>query len=236
MASVKRDPRSKIFHVRFRFGGRSFHRSLETRDGKDAAAARVRVEDTIRHLGRGWLDLPLGLDAGDFILSGGKLKQATAPQEPLTLEDLFARYHRELPADAKEENTTTTEKIHCKHLLRILDRKKTAQSISPSDMQSYCNARSKEEGRRGKVRPQTIKKELATFRVIWNWATRLGLLTGPAPTRGIQLAKAGEQSPFQTVEEIQKIIDRRGLSRLMRKGSFGTAPFSRKNRSANSLK
>ena len=71
---------------------------------------------------------------------------------------------------------------------------------------------SQEKGRRGKVRPQTIKKEVDTLRVIWNWAVTLGHVTGAVPIKGIKLGKATEQLPFRTWDEIERTIGRGGLS------------------------
>jgi integrase len=212
MAFLQFDEASGRYRLRFNFGGRKFKRSIKTKDQKIALGIQARVEETIRLLEQGRLELPANADPAAFILSDGKKAGKTVLQKALTLGELIDCYQRSLPVGTKEVNTITTEKLHCKHLLRILGKQVPAQSLATAEMQRYSDQRSQEKGRRGKVRPQTIKKELDTLRVIWNWAVSFGHLAGTAPVKGIKFAKAREQLPFQTWEEIQRTIDRGGLT------------------------
>ena len=214
MATLEFDLTSKRYRVRFRYGGRAFKRSLKTAHREEAEAVKGRIEETLRLIERGRIELPSGVDPGAFILSDGKRNGKQALETVLTLEQLVTFYQAALPEGAKENNTLTTERLHSKHLLRILGSHKPIQSLAVSDMQAYCDKRSMEKGKRGKVRAQTIKKELDTLRVIWNWGVSLGHLKGGVPLRGITLAKRKEQMPFQTWDEIQRIIDRGGLTEV----------------------
>jgi integrase len=214
MATLEHDSSSGRYRVRFRYGGRAFKRTLKTRNEKEAEGARARVDETIRLLERGRLVIPPGADPGVFIVSDGNLSNKPVLSKPLTLEELLNRSEASIPEGAKEANTRTTEKLHAKHLKRILGGQVSAQGLTLADLQRYCDQRAQEKGKRGLVRPQTIKKELDTFRAIWNWAVSLGLLSGPVPIKGVRLPKASEQMPFQTWEEVNKIIDRGGLTSL----------------------
>src|SRR5262249_41179044 len=59
--------------------------------------------------------------------------------------------------------------------------------------------------------PVTLRKEIASLRACWNWATHSGLLTGSFPNRGLRFPKCQEKPPFQTREAIERIIARGGL-------------------------
>ncbi len=65
-----------IFHVRFRFRGKEYKKSLKTHDKGAATAALHVVTLTIHRLLTGQIQLPAAVDPGDFILSGGTLLQA----------------------------------------------------------------------------------------------------------------------------------------------------------------
>jgi integrase len=217
VASLQLDPKSGRYRIRFGFGGQEYKRSLRTRDEGAATVILGRVEETLRLMEQGRIELPANVDPGRFILSDGKRNGKTIIQRPLTLDDLFARYRKGLPEGVKESNTMRTERLHCKHLLRILGMKVMVQSLGTGDFQKYANERSQEKGKHGSVRPQTIKKELDTIRVIWNWAVGRGYLKGAAPIKGVKLPKGKERMPFQTWDEIQAISDRGGLTAVEEK-------------------
>ena len=82
MASIARDSLSQTFHIRFRYAGRSFRRSLKTKNERTATAMLARVEELIRLIEAGHVKVPLEVDPGRFILSDGK---STAPIEPRPL-------------------------------------------------------------------------------------------------------------------------------------------------------
>src|SRR5262245_55084591 len=73
-----------IFHIRFRFRGRDYKKSLKTSDPAAAAAALHVIELTIHRLLTGQVPLPAEVDPGDFILSGGTLlKPVERPAKPV---------------------------------------------------------------------------------------------------------------------------------------------------------
>jgi hypothetical protein len=51
---------------------------------------------------------------------------------------------------------------------------------------------------------------VASFRACWNWGVEAGLLTGRFPNRGLKFPKSSEKSPFQTWEEIERVLMRGG--------------------------
>lgn len=151
MASILRDP-SGNFHIHFRFGGQRFKRSLHTKHERKAQAAASHVEENIRLIGEGRLALPDDVDVPTYLLSDGKLAEQPKANGDCKLGMLFAKY-RELVPEGAAESTTL-------------------RSIGTSELQHYITVRSKESGRRGKLSAVTIRKEIATFRVLRNCLLR----------------------------------------------------------------
>ena len=62
MASLQHDRKSGKYRVRFRFAGSEYNRTLNTTDPVEAKATLARVEEIIRLIERGRLDLPTDID------------------------------------------------------------------------------------------------------------------------------------------------------------------------------
>jgi len=212
MASIEFDELSGRYRIRFRYGGQPYKRSLKTRDVKEAQGILGRVEETIRLLERGRMDLPPGAEPGVFILSDGKLHSKSSAERQHTLDALLNLYLKSVPRDSKADTTLKTEETHVSHLLRHLRKSKLAQSVTIADMQAYVERRLRDTYRDKPIRADTVKKEVATFRLIWNWAVGQGYLTGPAPTKGLKYPKTEQKLPFMTWREIETIIARGGLT------------------------
>ena len=104
MASIQRDP-SDNYHIHFRFGGRRFKRSLKTKDEREAVARVERLEETLRLVASGRIELPNEADIAVFLLSDGKLKAKRKIQGTLFLKDFFDEFFDQLPAGNLEETT-----------------------------------------------------------------------------------------------------------------------------------
>jgi integrase len=210
------------FLVAFRWGGKQFTRSLDTRDRAIADACVARVDETIMRLRRGWATMPEAAEPGIFIVSGGMLaaKPASEPPPatdeeatPLTLVRMFDLYVTNLPAGKKEANTLLTERIHRGHLVRILGGEAPVLGIKLAEAQRYVAVRSQETWRGRSIGPDTIRKELKTLRFIWAWAHALEKVeTGCSWKLGdLHLGKDLDREPFRTMEEIKRRIRRGGL-------------------------
>jgi integrase len=214
VASLSKDPKSGVYRIHFRFGQppRQFQKSLKTTDEKEAETEKGRVESTLAAIEKGWLPIPLTADLWTFLKSGGKLETRPTFAEVLTLKALFDRYEEMLPPGAMEANSRGTCRGHQKHLLRVLGGKRPAQDLTVTDLQDYVNKRTKEKYRGKPIKSRTAKKEVDTFRAVWNWATLHGLLRGPAPSRGVRYDKADAKPPFMTWAEVEARIKRGGLT------------------------
>ena len=137
MASIQQDPQSKNYRIRFRFGGRRYFRSLKTTEIKVARSVLGRVEETLRLLDQGRLEIPAKADPGKFILSDGKITGDSPRKTDIALKELLEIYQARLPHGAKEESTVRMEKTHIKHLLRLLPKRTCANSLTSADLQHY---------------------------------------------------------------------------------------------------
>lgn len=212
MASLEHDKASGRFRIRFRFAGEEYKRSLKVSDRKEADGIRGRVEETILLLERGRLVLPAGADVAQFILSDGKLTTAPVVEHGLMLGELIDRYERESQNGSKEKKTRAVEAIHLGHIQRILGVKVLAAKVTAAVIQTYVTERSKEKYRDRPIKTQTVRKEIGTLQSVYSWALHRELVPTTFSTRRLEFAKGKRRMPFQTYEEIERTVNRGGLS------------------------
>ena len=147
-------------------------------------------------------------------MSGGTRNAKPKPsvtEGPLTLADLFSRWRE---GAKKRPNTLRTILIHQEHVSRILGSDQAVESLSLAELCAFCDHRATEPGKRGKVRPYTIRKELRTFRQVWTWGSRLGIVAAPSwRIEDLELKPDRGREPFRTYAEIKRRIDRGGLDK-----------------------
>ena len=185
----------------FRYGGRKFSRSLKTRDSREAEAVRVRVEENVKLLERGRLELPPGADLVAFLFSDGKLGARPEAVSRLTLGRLLDLYVQTLTEGAKAATTLATERTHVKHLKAVLKASTPVDGLTKADTQAYADTRSR------KVRAATVKKEMATLAYIWRRGLDRGHVRAAVPSLKLTFCKQADKQPFRTWEEILAIID-----------------------------
>lgn len=204
------------YHISFRFAGRRFKRSLKTSRRDEADARRVRLEETIKLVETGRLEVPGDVsDIAAFLLSDGKAGQNGKPTFPPQgqLKQVFDDFFAAIPDGSLEDSTLTGMHMHERHLLRLLGSDFLIQKLSVDRLQTYVNRRTKERTHYGTfVQPNTIHKELVTLGTVWRWAERTGLVIGTFPRRGVRLPKSDELPPFQTRDEIERQIAQGGLT------------------------
>lgn len=204
MASL--ELRGKKYAVVFRYGGLKLSRSLKTSSELEARTRLSRLEENLRLVEAGRLIIPDDADIATFLLSDGRINQKPQLRQ-LSLSELFEKFFHDLPENTLEQNTLGTMKIHQRHLVRKLGEKFDVTRLSLADLQGYVRERSLEDGQRGrKIGAATIKKEIATLRVVWNWAIDHKLIKGTFPNKGLRMPKTVEHPPFQTWEEIEPLV------------------------------
>jgi integrase len=211
MASLIEDP-SGNWHVHFRFGGKRFKRSLQTKKESEAKALCGRIEDNIQLVRRGIKSVPTGGDVFLFLLSDGKVDKPVELPDQLTLGELVIEYERSIAASL-EESTCYTVAVHTRHLKRLLGESLDARSITLQRLDDYVRTRQGEKTQRGtNVTSATVRKEITTLKAIWSWAEGRYELGGFPSVKKLAYAKAEEKPPFQTWAEIERQISRGGLS------------------------
>lgn len=203
-----------IFKFGFRYAGKLYKKSLKTKNKVTAEAKLGVVNRNLEYLEEGVTPLPDDADLPTFLMTGGKRTEAKITlSEKLTLKKLFDLYDAAQPEGAKEKNTVATEKVHKKHFLRTLG-EDCRLPLSLEQLQAHVNKRLKEPGRRGNgVGPGTIKKEMGTLHVIWEWGKRSGLLKMDLANDGLLFPKTEDKQPFQTCKQIEQKLTRGGLSK-----------------------
>ncbi len=212
MAGMFQREKNAVYNVNWWWDGSQYSRSTRTKDESKASLVKRRVEDTIFKLENGLLSIPEGVDVSEFILNGGKLREPIKPlpAKPTTLKELFGTYSANLAIGAKEENTLYTEKIHQKHILRLMGEDRAVNAIEPASVQEYVTNRIA-EGRK----PDTIKKKLNTLRMAWRWGiTGRGLTVNRIEWRikDLSFPRENAKPPFQTFDQIRMKIARGGLT------------------------
>ncbi len=217
MASLHEDERTGNWIIMFRWGGQQFRRSSETTKKSDAAGIKARVEDTIRLLKLGRIEIPRGADSGVWILSDGKLTAKPKPRisQLRRLGEICDAYLTDQLA--KADNTVACERIHVRHLKRVLGESTEMDTITLNVIQGYVNARSKVKRGGKPLSGKTIRKELATFRQVWDWAGKRQYVVPMCPIYderhkwAVVIPKPKEKEKFQTCDQIKRRIARGGV-------------------------
>ena len=210
MASL--ELRSDRFRIVFRVGGKKLHASLKTTDQREAEGCLARLEENLRLMERGRLVPPPDADIPTFLLSDGKVAEKLhLPEQGLTLEAVVRRYVDVHSNGAMEENSLQTVEI--RHFTESLGAAFAINRLRQDNLQAHIDRRAKKKGiHKRKLSPVTLRKELASFRALWNWSVKSGLLTGPFPNQGLVFPKTEEKPPFQTWEEIERQVSRGGMA------------------------
>jgi integrase len=210
------EKRGGTYRVKFRFGGKVRQAALKTGDETAAKTALAKFEETLSDVLRGRLTIPDGADVGTFLLTDGKLDKKpvhVAAPPALTIGELFAHYQTHLTPGAKEANTRKCEGVHIRHLARLLGGKTAVEKIGTAQVQEYVDRRAAEKYRSKPIKPQTVRKEVATLITVWNWAHRRDRAPAPCSTKGVTFPKGGERERFRTYDEVAEIVARGGLSK-----------------------
>jgi hypothetical protein len=99
--------------------------------------------------------------------------------------------------------------IHCRHFRNVLGANRRFGALEIDVLQRCGDKRAGE----GVVR-ETFCKELTTLRVVWGWASKRKHVTTPLAWKIADptLPKAHEKPPFQTWGQIDRKIERGGLT------------------------
>ena len=165
--------RNGKYRIKFRFEGRQYARSLKTSSQQKADLAKGQIERNLELVSLGLLQVPEDCDVFDFFLTG-KVEEKPAAEARakanrkkgnagLSIERLFKIYFDAFLKESIEENSYGMLQTHRNNLERILGKRTKVATFGTGDIQKYVDKRAKEPGRRGKVKPVTIRKEVTTL-------------------------------------------------------------------------
>ena len=202
------EKRNERYRLAFRFGGKIHRHNLGTATQVEAEGCLARVEENLRLLERGRLEVPDGADLALFLISDGKVATRPQPVAALTLEDLRTGFVASQGASL-EANTLQTIAIHFRHLVATLGASFDVRKLTLTHLERHISRRSKMPGRKGRpLNAVTIRKEVQTLSAAWTWAGRRKLVDRPFPSVGLVYPKTTEKPPFQTRAEIEAQIGR----------------------------
>ena len=99
------------YRIVFCWHGERCYYSLGKMPEREARCCLDRLEESLRFVDRGLLEVPSDADLGRFLVSRGKLSGKPTLKAPLTVGELLERYQIEHPDGVKESSTRSTESI-----------------------------------------------------------------------------------------------------------------------------
>jgi len=185
-----------ILHVRFRFDGKEYKKSLKTRSESAAQAALHMIELTIHRLLTGQVRAPQGVGLGDFILSGGtmlKPKEAeAAPQAVPDLRTLAEEYEKSV-RDLLAPSYLYSQAMHLRHLMRHLGK----LADLPIDRVGFRDLDGFLKARLATRHPNTAERERISLLQFFKWTVQQGYLTS-SPASGLTPIKIARRSARST--------------------------------------
>src|SRR5262249_6868885 len=151
---------------------------------------------------------------GDFVVSGGTLREPVGPPPaaepgsppPSTrqLIDLYTAAQQRLLAPSYH----ASQAMHLRHLLRHLRRR----ADDPCDAVTFPDLAGSLQARLAERHPNTAERERITLLQFYKWVVRQQYLAA-SPAAGLGPIKGGEdRPPFRTAAEIERVLERGGLT------------------------
>ncbi len=205
MAALQK--RKNSYRVLFRFRGKQHSVTIGNITEREAENWVSQVDQILLRIDQGLLNLPNKVDIVTFVKNGGKIPDVPTVVEegrkPLKLSELCSQY-LETHAQGVEENTLKTARIHLNHFERSLGESFPVAELTLAELQRHVNTRARTKHRGKELSPVTLKKEVASLRAVWIWATHMKFVSGAFPSRGLVYPKGKEKPPFMTFSEIER--------------------------------
>ncbi len=200
--------RNGSYRVLFNFRGKQHAFTLGRVAEAEARAKAAQVDYLLMRLKQGLIEMPPDADVVAFFKHDGAppavVPRPIASRSEPTLADLRDRYIETHANGSLEIHTLKGIRRHFGHLARLLGEDFPIRRLTLADLQGYVDRRAKAKGRRGTLLPATIRKEIVTLRIAWNWGARMGIVDGRCPADGLRYAKSEEKPPFQSRTEIER--------------------------------
>jgi integrase len=212
MASIQK--KGDAYYCQFCHRGKRLTFTVGKVPEAEAHAKAAQVDYLILRIRQGFVEIPPGVDVATFVARDGRLDPLPAPPAPraITFRDLKEQYLETHRHGAMEETSLKTVEMHLRHVGRTLGERFAVGDLALADLQRHVNGRVRTRYRGRRLSPVTLRKEVASFRAVWNWGVVSGLVQGPFPAKGLVYPKGDEKPPFLTREEIERRLARGGLS------------------------
>jgi integrase len=201
MAALQR--RADSFRLLFQYEGKQQAFTIGTVNLAEARQWKAKAEHLLMRVKQRMLEVPVGCTVQDFILHEGKPPLSPANLTKVrntSLDQLREAYLKVFANGAIEANTLATAGIHLAHIEATLGKSFLLPTLTLPRLQEHIDRRQKT------VVSVTIKKELDTFRSVFNWGRRNGLVSGEFPGSGLVYPKGDEVLPFMSWDEIKRRI------------------------------
>ena len=168
----------------------------------EARQWKFRAENLLMRVKQRLLEVPASVTVVDFIRFDGRppVDSALTVRKDTTFHQLTEEYIKTVGNGAIEANTLANAKIHIKHVEKTLGKHFLLAGLTLGKLQDHVTRRAI------KVSAVTIKKELDTFRTVWNWGLRMQWIDRIFPCIGLIYPKTEEKLPFMTWAEIERRV------------------------------
>lgn len=199
MASIQR--RDGFWRVIFRYKGKQYFFGIGEVPDDEAFGWKGKVEHLLMRLKQGLLAPP---DRDDDIIEwlkhDGRPPARPAEKRAVTLSELHEGYVRSHKASLVEKSIID-HRGRLGLFIDFLGAKYPVAGLKLADLQRYVNSRE------GKVKPATIRAEVARLRTEWNWAALFYQENwGRFPSRGLRYPRSDEKEPYMTRAEIERRV------------------------------
>ena len=207
MANLKK--RGRYFSVQFYWNGKQRIRPLQIEDRTEAERVKAKVNSALQGLRRGRFPaasrlLDDGHDILDIIFPNEKTAHlletsvATDDGNPLRVSQLVEDYLKHLAIHASDGHR---RRVHSKlkHLINIMDDRRVT-ALNEDAFDHYITER-----RKMKVKPDTIKGEITSFKAMLNWAVETDR-ADKLPVRKFPTIKTDGSDPFLFKADIERMI------------------------------
>ena len=198
--------RADSIHIRFRFQGVEFKRTLKTLNQSDADCARAIVEQTIYRIRTGQLQIRTDVDLGDFIVSGGTLLPPAPVAADLPVVPSFTELKDDYLAHIEHivaPSYAGSQRTHLKHFAEFLKSraKDPISSITDHDMQRFINKQL------AHLDPNTVNHQRITLVQFYKYLVKKRRIVPQSPMLNIDKISFGyDRSPFRTKTEIRRFL------------------------------
>ncbi len=201
--------KKKVYRVRWRCNGKRPRKSLGSVTADEANRRRDEIEETLRMIDDGRLEIPPRADETEFVFSGGRVEQSRRATQR-TIQDCIDAYleSRQVGADTYDEYERRLRTVRD----ALGEPSRTLDSITIQDLQAFLASR------QTKVSGDTAKRDLVRFLDAYKLAAASGWIAKPLNRDDVltivtpTIARKKKKPDWRTYQETLREITRRGLT------------------------